>query len=231
MKVDSLWQDLRDRLLPQRCAVCAQPSASMLCAPCRRELPWNRSACPYCARPLQTAATCAACASAPPPFDAAWAAFRYAPPVDRAIQGLKYHADFRAGRWLGHEMSAALAVREAPLPELLLPVPLHRGRLRQRGYNQALELARVIGALLEIDVAAGAARRLRATEDQIGKNAAARRRNVRKAFAVDGAQIAGRHVALIDDVMTTGSTAAELARTCRAAGARRIEVWTAARAS
>lgn len=202
----------------------------MLCAPCRRELPWNRSACPRCARPQQTATLCAPCARAFPPFDAAWSAFRYAPPVDRAIQGLKYHADFRAGRWLGREMATALALRGAPLPELLLPVPLHRSRLRHRGYNQALELARVIGGSLGIAVAADAARRLRATEDQIGKSAAERRRNVRKAFAVNAARIAERHLALIDDVMTTGSTAAELARVCRAAGARRIEVWTAARA-
>jgi ComF family protein len=230
MKVDSIWRALCDRLLPQRCIVCAQPSASALCAPCRRELPWNLNACPRCARPMQTAALCAECARQPPPFDAAWSLFRYAPPIDWAILGLKYHADFRAGHWLAHEMATALALRGAPLPELLLAVPLHRGRVRRRGYNQALELARVLGRELGIPFAATAARRRRATEDQIGKSAAARRRNVRGAFAVDSARVRDRHIALIDDVMTTGATLAELARVCRAAGARAVEVWAAARA-
>ncbi|HWY24950.1 MAG TPA: ComF family protein [Nevskia sp.] len=219
-------------VLPEQCSLCHQPSRFPVCAACRAELPWNRIACPLCARPQDagTGYICGSCAQTPPPFDSGWSAFRYATPIDQAVQGLKYRAGFRSGRWLGQEMAQALARRSRPLPELLLPVPLHAGRLRRRGYNQALELARALGQTLSIEVAPQLARRLRATEDQIGKSAAERRRNIKGAFAVEAGRLDGRHIALVDDVMTTGSTLAELARVCRKAGAARIEVWTAARA-
>jgi ComF family protein len=219
-------------LMPEQCSLCRQPADEPVCAACRAELPWNRVACPLCARPLETGPSyiCGACAQAPPPFDSGWSAFRYAAPIDRAVQGLKYHAGFRSGRWLGEAMAQELARRPQPMPDLLLPVPLHVGRLRRRGYNQALELAQALGRRLSIRVDPGLARRMRATADQIGKSATERRRNVKGAFTVDAAGLNGLHLALVDDVMTTGSTLAELARVCRKAGAARIEVWTAARA-
>ena len=229
--VDGFGSRLLHLLLPEQCSLCRAPANAALCPACRAGLPWNRSACPGCARPQGSGGgyLCASCAGSPPPFDSGWSAFRYAAPVDQAVHGLKYHAGFRSGRWLGREMALELARRSSPLPQLLIPVPLHAGRLRRRGYNQALELARALGEILSIEVDARAARRLRATDDQIGKSAAERRRNVKDAFAVDG-KLDGRHLALVDDVMTTGSTLAELARVCRKAGAARIEVWTAARA-
>jgi ComF family protein len=219
-------------VLPEHCSLCRRPGDAPVCGACRAELPWNRVACPLCALPQHTAPAyvCADCAEQAPPFDASWSAFRYATPIDKAVLHLKYHAGFRSAHWLGREMAQALARRSEPLPELLLPVPLHPRRLRRRGYNQALELARTIGKQLRLEVDARSVRRLRATPDQIGQSAAQRRRNMKNAFAVDAARIGDRHVALIDDVMTTGSTVAELARVCRKAGAARIEVWTAARA-
>jgi ComF family protein len=223
-------------LLPERCSLCRQPHPGPVCAACRDELPWNHSACPRCARPQESGGQypgghlCAACAQNPPPFDAGWSAFRYQAPIDRAVQALKYQAGFRSAYWLGLEMARTLAQRPQPLPQLLLPVPLHASRLRRRGYNQALELSRTLGRTLGIAVEARGARRTRPTQDQIGKSAAERRRNVKDAFAVEAARLDGRHIALVDDVMTTGSTLAELARACRKAGAVYIEVWTAARA-
>jgi ComF family protein len=230
-KVDGLGSALVRALLPGRCAICAGAAEDLLCAPCRRELPWNRIACPVCARPQATAPAyvCARCIVRPPAFDSAWSAFRHAWPVNSAIYRLKYHADFRSARWLGTEMAAALAARPDPLPQLLLPVPLHGGRLRRRGYNQSVELARAIARTLGLPVDIAAAERIRATEDQIGKSAAQRRRNVRNAFAVTAARVRGLHLALVDDVMTTGSTLGELAAYCRRAGAVKIEAWTAAR--
>jgi len=230
--VDSRLHGLLHRLLPERCSLCRQASSGPVCADCREDLPWNRHACPSCARPQESGGgyLCASCAETPPPFDAGWSAFRYQAPIDRAVQGLKYNAGFRSAHWLGLEMARALAQRPQPLPQLLLPVPLHAGRLRRRGYNQALELARAMGQLLTLEVDTRSARRLRPTADQIGKSAAERRRNVKGAFAVDAGHLDGKHIALVDDVMTTGSTLAELARACRKAGAARIEVWTAARA-
>ncbi|MBL6752549.1 MAG: ComF family protein [Nevskia sp.] len=230
--VDSLLGALVGALLPGRCTICRGAAADLLCGPCRAELPWNRVACPGCARPQigPAAFICARCTVRPPPFEQAWSAFRYAWPVDAAIHRLKYHADFRGARWLGTEMARALSARPEALPQVLLPVPLHGGRLRRRGYNQAMELARALSRALSVPVDAAAARRLRATEDQIGKSAAQRRRNVKGAFAAKAQRVQGLHVALVDDVMTTGSTLAELAAECRKAGAARVEVWTAARA-
>jgi ComF family protein len=230
--VDGFWPGLLQLLLPEQCSLCRAASPTPLCPACRAGLPWNRVACPRCALPQEVGAghLCADCAQSPPPFDVGWSAFRYAAPIDQAVQRFKYHADFRKGRWLGAEMARVLAQRPEPLPELILPVPLHEGRLRRRGYNQALELARSLGRELSIPVAPRLARRLRPTADQIGKSAVERRRNIKGAFAVDGAGVVGKHLALVDDVMTTGSTLAELARACRKAGAARIEVWTAARA-
>ena len=145
-----------------------------------------------------------------------------------AIHGLKYHAGFLHAHALGTLMARELARRRAPLPQLLIPVPLHRQRLFWRGYNQAAELARAMTRTLGVAVDSGAARRVRRTDDQIGRSAAERRRNVKGAFALER-PLDGLHVALLDDVMTTGATLAELARSCRHAGARRIEVWAAAR--
>lgn len=230
--VDGWRPALLHLLLPEQCSLCRSPAGEPVCPACRAELPWNRIACPRCARPQESGPSyvCGSCAQDPPPFDAAWSAFRYGTPIDRAVQGLKYHAGFRSGRWLGEEMARELARRPQPLPGLLLPVPLHAGRLRRRGYNQALELAKALGRSLSIEVDARLARRLRSTADQIGRSAAERRRNVKGAFAVEAGRLDGTHLALVDDVMTTGSTLAELARVCRKAGAARVEVWTAARA-
>ncbi len=223
---------LRALIVPRRCVFCADTTTSeQLCEGCRLALPWNRLACPRCALPQNSAPAqvCAECAKQAPAFDSAWSAFRYEAPIAQAIQGLKYSAQFRYARLLADAMAEKLARRSQPLPELLLPMPLHPRRLRSRGYNQALELARAMTRHLAIAIDPHAAVRVRATEDQIGKSAVERRRNVKGAFAVD-ARILGPHIAIVDDVMTTGSSAAELARVCRAAGATRIEVWTAARA-
>ncbi|WP_293374754.1 ComF family protein [Nevskia sp.] len=222
---------LRRWIVPSACLICVGAAApGTVCDGCRASLPWNRIACPVCALPQRSAIAhvCANCAAEPPHFDATLAAFRYEAPIAQAIAGLKYHAQFRQSRWLGAEIARLAAERTSALPDLLIPVPLHPSRLRERGYNQALELARGITRQLAIDIDWQSAVRLRATADQIGKRARERRKEVRKAFAV-GAAVAGRHIALIDDVMTTGSTVDDLARAARAAGAARIEVWVAAR--
>lgn len=230
--VDGIRGAVLRLLVPPRCSFChAQTTGAKACDGCRDALPWNRSACPVCARPQAAGVSvvCARCAAKAPHYDAAWAAFRHQAPIAQAVYGLKYHADFRQAHLLGAAMAEVLSQRAGPLPELLLPVPLHAGRLRRRGYNQAVELARALAGRLAIAVDISSASRRRATPDQIGQRAAERRRNVSGAFAV-GAGVAGKHLAIVDDVMTTGSTVNELARVCREAGALRIEVWIAARA-
>lgn len=230
--VDNLSRGLVDVLAPPRCHACGSVTAGApLCEPCAAALPWNERACRACALPLAADGpfgACSDCLDDAPPQDAAWTAFTYRAPVSRQIVALKFRGHLAPAHVLGTLMAARLARRPQPLPELLIPVPLHADRLRRRGYNQALELARAIGQRLPIRLAPEASWRVRATGEQTRLEAADRRRNVRGAFAVR-ADVHGRHIALLDDVITTGATVAELARTARRAGAARIEVWAAAR--
>ncbi|HWP95178.1 MAG TPA: ComF family protein [Gammaproteobacteria bacterium] len=220
----------RALLYPPHCLVCgATADERALCAACAAELPWNETACARCARPLPVAAAlCGPCLRRPPSFDAAWAALRYDFPLDRLLAALKFHGRLAHARILGGWLAERLALRRAVRPDALVPVPLHPARLRERGYNQALELARSVARRLDLVLAPDLCRRVRATDEQARLPAVARRRNVRGAFAVTAPP--PRHVALLDDVMTTGSTVEELARVLRRAGAARIEVWCVARA-
>jgi ComF family protein len=233
--VDNRWGALLELLAPARCHFCCAPGAADgACAECSKALPWNDRACRACGLPLAGAmlgSACGDCLREAPPQDASWVAFRYAAPLDQAIVDLKFHGRLAPAHVLGRLMARRLAGRPEPLPELLIPVPLSPGRLRRRGYNQAVELGRELARRLSLRLAPSAARRLRATLEQTRLDAVARRRNVRGAFAVEPAAVAGRHVALLDDVVTTGATMAELARAARAAGAARIEAWAAARAA
>lgn len=219
---------LINALLPVRCDYCGSKGATV-CVACARDLPWNRCACRLCALPLNTPGTCTTCLESSPPFDVAFAAFQLDAPVQSQIHALKYHAQFRHAQVLGTLMAQRLAARSEPLPALLIPVPLHATRLRRRGYNQSQEFGRVLAPMLNLRLDATVARRVRATEDQIGKSAAERRRNLKGAFAITR-PLAGLHVALLDDVMTTGATLSELARVCRKAGAAKIEAWAVCRA-
>lgn len=232
--VDKLWGETLEALAPSRCHWCGRstPQGHAACEACVAALPWNAHACRACGIPLaagQPDGACAACLRECPPQDRSWAAFRYEAPVAQAIVALKFHGRLMPAHVIGHLMARRLAHRAEPLPQLLIPVPLSTPRLRRRGYNQALELARALTGVLRIGLAAGAAWRTRETREQTRLDAAQRRNNVRGAFAVDAAAVRGRHVALLDDVITTGATAAELARVLRAAGAARIEAWAAAR--
>jgi len=162
------------------------------------------------------------------------AAFDYAPPVDYMIRQLKFGGDRSFARTLGILMAEARAARPGPLPDVVVPVPLHFERLRERGYNQALELARFAARTLRVPLAPRVLRRTRVTQAQSGLPAAAREANVRGCFASAGADalraVRGRRCAVVDDVLTTGSTAREAAATLAAMGARAVEIWTAARA-
>ncbi len=151
----------------------------------------------------------------------------YAPPVDRWILDLKFHARLPVAPLLARLLAGRL--RGEPLPTRVIPVPLHPRRLRERGFNQAVEIARPLCRDLGVALDWGAVRRVRATAHQVGADARARRRNVRGAFAAAD-DLRGLHVAILDDVVTTGATVGELARVLRRAGAARVEVWAVARA-
>jgi ComF family protein len=225
------WPVLLHWLLPLRCLLCGGAGAHGmdLCADCRKELPRNQSCCARCALPLATpAALCGECQRRSPPWDAAWAPFRYGWPLNRLESRFKFGADLAAGRVLSslwrHES------RPVALPQQIVTVPLHRSRLRHRGYNQVLELARPLARELRLPLCVDAIQRVRRTEAQTELDAVGRRRNVRGAFALRGGVVLAPHVALIDDVMTTGATLAECARVLKRAGVQRVDVWALARA-
>jgi ComF family protein len=174
------------------------------------------------------AALCGECQRQAPPWHAAWAPFRYGWPLDRLESRYKFGADLAAGRVL-----STLWRREPcpmALPQWLLTVPLHRRRLRQRGYNQALELAKPLARALDVSLRQDVLQRTRSTEAQTELDAVSRRRNVRGAFALRAGIALPEHVAVLDDVMTTGATLAECARVLTRAGVQRVDVWALARA-
>lgn len=161
-------------------------------------------------------------------MDMSLAPFVYAPPVDQLIQQLKFKRLLADARWLCDALADRRRDHPAPLPDLILPVPLHRWRLWWRGYNQAAVIARHVGRRLKVPVQLHNIGHSGARVHQVGLDARARRRAVRGAFDVR-LDLRDRHVALVDDVMTTGATVHELAQAVRAAGARHIEVWVLAR--
>jgi len=225
------WFGLHRFVLPLRCLLCgaAGTNGIDLCGDCAAELPRNRSCCARCALPLATpAARCGECQRHEPPWDAAWAPFRYGWPLDRLESRYKFYGDLAAGRVL-----SSMWQREScpvDLPDVLLCVPLHRSRLRQRGYNQALELARPLAHALHVPLRRDVLQRQRRTDAQTELDAVSRRRNVRGAFALREGAALPAHVAILDDVMTTGATLAECARVLKRAGVARVDVWALARA-
>lgn len=228
MKVDNWLAALGRALLPPRCLICREQGTNGLdlCGNCFDCLPWNRSACERCALPLPMPGCCGACLRRPPPLEAACAVFLYGNPVDRLLPRLKFHRDLAAGRLLAELMIPMLGTRPRPLA--LVPVPLHRERLRQRGYDQALELARPLARRLDLPLLPAALRRIRHTAPQSKLDARQRRRNLRAAFQA-GAVPLPEHVALVDDVMTTGQTLHAAALALRRAGVARVDAWICAR--
>lgn len=174
---------------------------------------------------------CGACLRHRPFFDSSYVPYRYAYPLDHLILGLKFRRSLASGRVLGELfVRRLLEARATPMPEIVVPVPLAAGRYRERGYNQAMELASSIRKLSEVKVRADLVVRQRETVEQSALGRKARRRNLRRAFAIVAPLPAG-HIAILDDVVTTGSTVNELAKVLRRAGAKRIEVWAIARAA
>jgi ComF family protein len=174
-------------------------------------------------------AICGECQKEAPAYRVTHAAFRYAPPVDKLIQGLKYGGRLDLSRVLGGYLARHLMGIAGQRPDVIVPVPLHPSRLRSRGYNQSLELARFVSAALGLPIDAKNARRIRATMPQTELPREQRRRNVRGAFEA-GAAFAGRAVAIVDDVMTSGNTVQSLAQSLLEADARDVTVWVVARA-
>lgn len=215
-------------ILPQHCALCCAGTPNrLLCAGCDADLSHHRApACPICALPALDGQVCGACLQHPPAFDRTLAAFSYHFPIDRLLHAFKYSGNLALVEILAKPLARLAA--DHPKPDLLLPMPLHPGRLRERGFNQSLEIAKPISRWLDIPLAADACRRTRDTPPQAGLKWKERRRNVRGAFACD-LDLWGEKIAVLDDVMTTGATLNEISRVLKGRGASEVSAWVVAR--
>jgi ComF family protein len=231
--VDGIADALLRLALPPRCLLCGAAGSDRrdVCRGCVGEIALNAPCCPRCALPLQaTAPLCGECLQHEPPFVAAWAPFRYGHPLDLLEARFKFRGDLAAGRVLAELMLERAATDDPARPALLIPVPLHRTRLRERGYNQALELAKPLAVALGIPLRHDLLLRTKATPPQTGLDAKARRRNLHGAFALATSVELPAHVVLFDDVMTTGATLREAAKVLHRAGVLRVDAWALARA-
>jgi ComF family protein len=203
----------------------ADSAADRYCAACDTALPrLPPRHCRVCAIALESGDTCGACLDRPPRYDSASAAYGYAFPIDALIRAYKYGGHLTLAPVLG----AALADAAVGDVDAIVPMPLSDARLRERGFNQAHELARHAGRRLALPVLPHACRRVVDTAPQASLPWAERSRNVRGVFVCD-ADLAGKQVAIVDDVMTTGATLNELARTLKRAGAACVSAWVVAR--
>ena len=231
--VNKWANSIQSALFPSRCVLCGDPGSGDLdlCHGCLADLPRNRHSCRSCALPLPAESSdwqCGACQKKPPPHDSCFAPLHYQYPVDHLLTQLKFHQKLVHARLLGTLMSRWLT--QPTQPRLLVPVPLHPARLRERGLNQALELARPIAKRLQLPIDTQICQRVTATAAQSGLNMTQRRKNIRNAFRVTG-KLPAKQIVIIDDVITTGNTVNEMAQTLRQAGAERIDVWACARAA
>ncbi|MBL8377801.1 MAG: ComF family protein [Burkholderiales bacterium] len=215
----------------QDCWLCGSATPDSLCRQCVADLPASGAAnCPLCALPTPAGATCGTCLSAAPAYDASLAALVYAWPADRMVAALKYHAALGLAAPLAGFLGDVVERHGlASRPDLMIVPPLSRERLAERGFNQSLELARHLGQRFGVPVAATALARVRDTTPQARLKPDERARNVKGAFAATR-RFDGLAVAVVDDVMTTGATLAEIAAVVKAAGAVRVVNWVVARA-
>lgn len=223
-----------DELLPRHCLMCGLPSGQAnLCPPCRADLPRSEAACRQCALPIpgSPGMLCGACLARPPPWDHAVSALLYRFPVDRLICRFKFNGNLACGAALAAELNLAVEEQCKALPGLLVPVPLHRSRQFLRNFNQAELLATTVGKSIGIAVNNRLLQRRSRTRAQSGLDARNRRKNTRGAFRLNSRHLraATKHVALVDDVLTTGATMAACARELKRAGVQTVSAWVAAR--
>ena len=225
-------------LLPPTCILChaRAPLTLDLCAACADDLPILPQSCPRCAKILLVAPTvnviCGDCLQHPPAFDATYALFAYQAPITKLIMELKFHHLLVNATVLGKFMADALQTRwyyNKTRPDVILPVPLHPKRLTERGFNQALEIGRPTSKILQIPLDRVSCQRVRYTQAQARLQAEKRGQNVKNAFKINK-NLTGLHVAVIDDVITTGRTIEEFSYALKKAGAKRVDVWAVARA-
>jgi len=198
-----------------------------LCLACSQNLPWLTAAyCPQCALPSANSLICGHCLTSPPAFNTTRALFSYEFPLDALLQRYKYHGMVALANTLADFM--VNAVKDQPHPDLIVPMPLHPQRLAERGFNQAVEIARIVSKRLVIKMDTTNCGRIKLAPPQVSLPLKQRVKNMRGAFACNQ-RLDGLRITLIDDVMTTGASLNALAKTIKSAGADRVECWVIAR--
>ncbi|OGT65588.1 MAG: hypothetical protein A3J38_04175 [Gammaproteobacteria bacterium RIFCSPHIGHO2_12_FULL_45_9] len=222
-------------LLPYTCILCHQSSQRQqdLCTACLNELPILLHPCQKCALPLpiNLDLACGQCQQQPP-YSKIFALFAYQAPITQLILQLKFHHQLVYARILGELLAAKIAqtwYQTTALPTVIIPVPLHSTRLQERGFNQAVEIARSLAKILLLPIDRYSCSRIKSTSPQMTLSADKRRQNMQQAFHVSS-DFTGITVAIVDDVVTTGSTVAELSRAIKARGAKEVHIWCCARA-
>lgn len=232
LKVNKGRNSIRSLAFPPVCVLCGDVGAGNrdLCAHCVALLPLNKQYCPHCALPLPTSIVCGQCQQTEPAFDQVFAPYQYADPVRLLIHQFKLTARLDVGRLLAQLMIEQLHNIVNDSPDVIVPIPLHHTKLKKRGFNQSLELSRFIAASMDVAINHRDCRRMLDTPNQSGLSGHARRKNMRGAFSIDRS-FSAQHVAIVDDVMTTGSTANELAKALKKSGVAQVSVWVVARAA
>nr|VFK26985.1 MAG: comF family protein [Candidatus Kentron sp. MB]VFK31250.1 MAG: comF family protein [Candidatus Kentron sp. MB]VFK75417.1 MAG: comF family protein [Candidatus Kentron sp. MB] len=219
--------------IPTNCLLCGATVTGNpnLCVACRHDLTPLLTACPVCGISLPEVQICPGCQRRKQPFTHTHAAFRYAPPVSYLVILMKFQGNLAAARVLSDLLANHLISVRAGKPDMIIPVPLHTRRLRERGFNQSVELGREIARRWRIPVRKDIIIKKRATPPQTELTSrAARRRNVRGTFLLDASLSNVNHVAILDDVVTTGATVTEIARLIKRAGVPRVDIWCCCRA-
>lgn len=219
--------NFRQSFFAADCLLCGAYSGhDNICAACLAHLPYLQGErCKICANPTMGAQVCGSCLAKPPRFNRTLAVFRYDFPIDALIQSLKYHENLALASSFAQMLVKASA--DYPRPDFIMPVPLHPAKLKERGFNQAQEIARIISKNMGIKMITS--RKTRDTPSQTSLPWREREKNIRDAFACD-CDLESRHVAIIDDVMTTGATLNELTKTLLGQGALEVSAWVVARA-
>ncbi len=230
-----LVRRLISTVYPPRCVLCGSPGFDDMdiCEACYHVLPWIGSACLQCAIPLARHSgdqlRCGQCQNKPPAFDHSLSLFRYEKETITLIHQLKFNEKLAYSRLLGGMLADAVDQNAIDLPDCILPVPLYKNRLKQRGFNQSVELARPVANAFSIPLNWKSVKRVRDTQSQTELDKQQRRKNIRAAFEIVE-PLSAQHVVVIDDVVTTTSTVNEMAQLLKRAGIRRVDVWSIARA-
>lgn len=226
--MNQVLKKLIHHVFPSYCLFClTKTSGADICSSCQKDLPYLKKSCLICGNSVTSdLLICGKCISTPPPFDKTYALFQYTAPISSLILQLKFNHQLIFARLFGEWMGEFL--KNKPRPECIIPVPLHSKRTQERGYNQALEMARPLSKILKIPIEFSTCSRTRYTKPQAELPESDRKSNIHGAFKVN-AHCSYHYVAILDDVVTTGQTVSELSRVLKKQGVQKIDIWCCAK--